>query len=158
MAPKFALFTKGSKLPLNKGFKNMFELLSLALNPRHVLAAGRGRGHVSISSVFWFHSLLPLNVLYYSLASSLSALLSLFTLPWWHRIITKTCLFKYTEMKIIYIYNENIQIKNSDILHIIAQTIDCGYSLEPSNEYPQSMFLRRNKINNVYPVNPSFRI
>ena len=24
MAPKFALFTKGSKLPLNKGFKNMF--------------------------------------------------------------------------------------------------------------------------------------
>ena len=26
MAPKFALFTKGSKLPLNKGFKNMFEL------------------------------------------------------------------------------------------------------------------------------------
>ena len=27
MAPKFALFTKGSKLPLNKGFKNMFEFL-----------------------------------------------------------------------------------------------------------------------------------
>ena len=26
-APKFALFTKESKLPLNKGFKNMFELL-----------------------------------------------------------------------------------------------------------------------------------
>ena len=26
-APKFALFTKGSKLPLNKSFKNMFELL-----------------------------------------------------------------------------------------------------------------------------------
>ena len=26
MAPKFALFTKGSKLPLNKGFKNRFEL------------------------------------------------------------------------------------------------------------------------------------
>ena len=34
MAPKFALFTKGSKLPLNKGFKNMFELPCLALNPR----------------------------------------------------------------------------------------------------------------------------
>ena len=37
------------------------------------------------------------------------------------------------------------QIKNSDILHISAQNIDCGYSLEPpqrggSNEYPQSMF------------------
>ena len=35
--------------------------------------------------------------------------------------------------------------KNSDIFHIFAQNIDCGYSLEPprrggSNEYPQSMF------------------
>ena len=27
MAPKFALFTKGSKLPLNKGFKNMFTIV-----------------------------------------------------------------------------------------------------------------------------------
>ena len=40
--------------------------------------------------------------------------------------------------------------KNSDIFHISAQNIDCGYSLEPprwgsSNEYPQSMFLSRNK-------------
>ena len=36
--------------------------------------------------------------------------------------------------------------KNSDIFHISAQNIDCGYSLEPprrggSNEYQQSMFL-----------------
>ena len=36
-------------------------------------------------------------------------------------------------------------MKNSDIFHISAQNIDCGYSLEPpqrggSNEYPQSMF------------------
>ena len=36
--------------------------------------------------------------------------------------------------------NENFQIKNSDIFHISAQNIDCGYSLEPprrggSNEY-----------------------
>ena len=41
--------------------------------------------------------------------------------------------------------SENFQIKNSDIFHISAQNIDCGYSLEPprrggSNEYPQSMF------------------
>ena len=37
MAPKFALFTKGSKLPLNKGFKDMSELYySLVLNPRNV--------------------------------------------------------------------------------------------------------------------------
>ena len=31
--PKFALFTKGSKLPLNKGFKNMFELLQSCAQP-----------------------------------------------------------------------------------------------------------------------------
>ena len=41
--------------------------------------------------------------------------------------------------------NEYFQMKNSDIFHISAQNIDCGYSLEPprrggSNEYPQSMF------------------
>ena len=29
MAPKFALFTKGYKLSLNKGFKNMFEFLDM---------------------------------------------------------------------------------------------------------------------------------
>ena len=38
--------------------------------------------------------------------------------------------------------NENFQMKNSDIFHISAQNIDCGYSLEAprrggSNEYPQ---------------------
>ena len=56
---------------------------------------------------------------------------------------------------------ENFQIKISDILHISAQNIDCGYSLEPpwrggSNEYPQSMFLSRNKKNNAYPCKPQF--
>ena len=45
---------------------------------------------------------------------------------------------------------ESFQIKHSDIFHISAQNIECGYSLEPprrggSNEYPQSMFLSRNK-------------
>ena len=57
--------------------------------------------------------------------------------------------------------NENIQIKNPDIFHISAQNIDCGYSLEPpqrggSNGYPQSMFLNRNKKNNVYPCKLQF--
>ena len=57
--------------------------------------------------------------------------------------------------------NENFQMKNSDNFHISAQNIDCGYSLEPprrggSNEYPQSMFLSRNKNNNVYPCKPQF--
>ena len=53
------------------------------------------------------------------------------------------------------------QIKNSDIFHISAQNIYCEYSLEPprrggSNEYPQSMFLSRNKENNAYPCTPQF--
>ena len=37
---------------------------------------------------------------------------------------------------------EKSQTKNTEIFHISAQNIDCGYSLEPprrgrSNEYPQ---------------------
>ena len=53
-------------------------------------------------------------------------------------LITKTRLFKYTEN--FTTKNENFQIKNSDIFHISAQNIDCGFSLEPprrgdSNEY-----------------------
>ena len=71
-------------------------------------------------------------------------------------------------LKILLPKNENFQIKNSIVFLISAQNIDCGYSLEPprrggSNEYPQSMFLNRNKKNNVRkimytPVNPSFTI
>ena len=57
--------------------------------------------------------------------------------------------------------NEKFQIKKSYNFHISVQNIDCGYSLEPprrggSNEYPQSMFLARNKKNNVYPCKPQF--
>ena len=56
---------------------------------------------------------------------------------------------------------ENFQIEISDIFQISAQNIDCGYLLEPprrggSNEYPQSMFLSRNKKNNEYPCKPQF--
>ena len=56
---------------------------------------------------------------------------------------------------------ENFLIKKSDIFHISAQNIYYGYSLElprrgSSNEYPQSMFLSRNKKNNVYPCKPQF--
>ena len=51
--------------------------------------------------------------------------------------------------------------KKFNIFHISAQNKDYGYSLEPprrggSNEYPQSMLLRRNKKNNVYPCKPQF--
>ena len=53
--------------------------------------------------------------------------------------------------------NWKLSDKNSAIFLISAQNIDCGYSLElpqrgGSNEYPQSMFLSRNKKNNVYPL------
>ena len=58
---------------------------------------------------------------------------------------------------------ENFQIKNTDIFHISAQNIDCGYSLEPprrggSNEYPQSIFWAEIRKLMYTPVNPSFTI
>ena len=64
-------------------------------------------------------------------------------------------------LNILLAKKEIFLIKNSDIFHISVQNIDCGYSLEPprrggSNEYPQSMFLSRNKKNNVYPCKPQF--
>ena len=34
-------------------------------------------------------------------------------------------------LKILPPKNEKFQIKNSDIFHVSAQNIDCGYSLEP---------------------------
>ena len=47
-------------------------------------------------------------------------------------------------------------MKNSGSFHIAAQNIDCASLLEP----PRSMFLSRNKKNNVYhtPVNPRFTV
>ena len=56
---------------------------------------------------------------------------------------------------------ENFQKKNSDIFHVSAQKHKLLNLLEPpclggSNEYPQSMFLSRNKKNNVYPCKPQF--
>ena len=44
--------------------------------------------------------------------------------------------------------------KNANIFLISPQSIDCG----GSNEYPQSMFLSRNKKIMYTPVNPSFTI
>ena len=66
-------------------------------------------------------------------------------------------------LKILPPKNENFQIKNSDIFHISAQNIDCGYSLEPprwggSNEYQQSMFWAEIRKIMYTPVNPSFTI
>ena len=73
--------------------------------------------------------------------------------------ISKTRLFKYIENFTTKIWN--FSAKNSDIFHISAQYIDCGYLLEPprrggSYEYLQSMLLSRNKKSNVYPCKPQF--
>ena len=55
-------------------------------------------------------------------------------------------------------YHQNWKFsdKTTNIFYISAENIDCGCSLEPpyrggSNEYSQSMYLNRNKKNNVYP-------
>ena len=66
-------------------------------------------------------------------------------------LIMKTRLFKYRKF----------QIKILIIFLFLLKNVDCGYSLEPhhrsdSNEYPQSMFLSRNKKNNVYPCKHQF--
>ena len=67
----------------------------------------------------------------------------------------KRLIIPYYENSPIQIYRkfhlqkaENFQMKNFDIFHISAKSIDCGYSLEPprrggSNEYPQSMFFEQ---------------
>ena len=71
----------------------------------------------------------------------------------------KTRLFIYIENSPPKI--ESVQIKILIFFHNSAQNIDCGYSLELpwrgiSNEYQQSVFLSRNKKNNVYPCKPQF--
>ena len=65
-------------------------------------------------------------------------------------------------LKILQSKNENFQIKDSDIFHLSAQNIDCGYSLEPprrggSNEY-HNLSLSRNKKIIYTPVNPFYYI
>ena len=64
-------------------------------------------------------------------------------------------------LKILQSKKGKISDKNSDTFQISAQSIDCGYSLEPprrggSNDYPQSIFFSRNKKNYVYPYKPQF--
>ena len=72
--------------------------------------------------------------------------------------ITKTSLFKYTENFTTKKWKFSDKI--SDIFSYFFSK-HCEYSLEPprwggSNEYPQYMFLSRNKKNNVYPCKPQF--
>ena len=73
------------------------------------------------------------------------------------RNIMKTLLFKYIEN--FTTKNWKFSDKNSDIFHISAQNIDCGYLLElprwgSSNVYPQSMFLSRIRKIMYTPVKP----
>ena len=49
----------------------------------------------------------------------------------------------------------SFQMKNSIFFLYSAQKIEC-VRRGGSNEYPQSMFLSRNKKNNVYPCKPQF--
>ena len=55
-----------------------------------------------------------------------------------------------------------ISLEKFDNFNMFAQTIDCGYTLEPprrggSKEYPQSMFWNKNKIRYT-PLYPSCSI
>ena len=73
--------------------------------------------------------------------------------------ITKALLFKYIEN--FTTKKGKFSDENSNIFHISAQNIDCGYLLEPpqwgsSNKYPQSMFWAEIWKNNVYPCKPQF--
>ena len=69
-------------------------------------------------------------------------------------IITKTQLFNI--LKISPPQTENFQIKKSDIFHISAQNIECGYSLEAVLTRTHNLCLSRNSKNNVYPCKPQF--
>ena len=80
-------------------------------------------------------------------------------IPFTYNNITKTRLCKYIEN----FTSKSWTFSDEKLIffHISAQNIDCGNSLEPprrggSNEYPQSIFLSRNKKNNVYPCIPQF--
>ena len=67
-------------------------------------------------------------------------------------IITKTYLYNFDPLK-PHFYIVKLGFTGVYIIFLIsAQSIDCGYSLEPprrggSNEYPRSMFLSRNMKN-----------
>ena len=74
--------------------------------------------------------------------------------------ITKTRLFEYTEN----FTAKKWKFSDKKILIFfifLLKNIHCGYSLEPprwggSDEYPQSMFLSRNKKTNVHPCKSQF--
>ena len=66
--------------------------------------------------------------------------------------MAQTCLFKYIEN----FTSKSWKFSDKKFWYFSypAQNIDCEWG--SSNEYPQSMFLSRNKKNNVYPCKPQF--
>ena len=106
--------------------------------------------------IIWLkHALCVIHFLVCCCSQNYSSIIVFFT------CITKTCLFKYIEN--FTTKNWKFSVKNSDIFHISAQNIDCGYLLELprrgcSNEYPQSMILNRNEKIVYTPINPRFTI
>ena len=170
MAPKFALFTKESKLPLNKGFKNMFELLQSCAQPSICCEYSLEEPRQGTSNEYLQHMFMLWNKrclcgyleLWYNAGFTMPCLI--FTskkhvISEAKTYITKTRLFKYVEN--FTTKNWKFSDKNSHIFHISPQNVDCRHSLElplrgGSNEYLQSMLLSRNKKNNVYPCKPQF--
>ena len=82
------------------------------------------------------------------------------TLQNWVQNITKTCLFKYSEN---FTTKKKISDKKSKVWYFsyFCSKHRLWYLLEPPqqggyNEYPQSMFLSRNKKNNVYTCKSQF--
>ena len=85
-------------------------------------------------------------MLHYPLSFDLAfSVISCFTPPLYGKYITKTYLYNFDPLK-PHFYIVKLGFTGVYIIFLIsAQTIDCGYSLEPprrggSNEYPQSMF------------------
>ena len=83
----------------------------------------------------------------------------------WSFTVHREVFWRHDENTPIQIYwifyhpNKKKSDKKSDIFHISAQNIDCGYSLEPPWEAVLTSthnlcFLSRNKKNNVYPCKP----
>ena len=83
----------------------------------------------------------------------------------WSVFAERTCFYENTPISKYRKFHLKNPWKCSDkkllFFYISVQNIDYGYSLDPprrggSNEFPQSMFLSKNKNNNVYPTKPQF--
>ena len=140
--------------PRNKKNKNIKKILLF-----HVLPCS-----LPYCCVWWIRSSIVITLWTNGLIALLYFGLGLVYCLSWIFCSSCSCHYENTPIQIYWIFYHKkwrFSDKNSDIFHNSAQNIDCGYSLEPPrrggfNEYPQSMFLNRNKRNNVYPCKPQF--